>query len=128
MSKVESLIKRTHKAAISLRSAEERQIKAVLRMLADSLEGQTAALLRANAKDLARQEPGNPRNDRLLLNEQRIRGIAASIRKVGRLPYPTGRRLDKRKLPNGLLIEKISVPLGVVGAIYESRPNVTFDI
>jgi glutamate-5-semialdehyde dehydrogenase len=97
-------------------------------MLADSLETQAKTLLKANAADLARQDPENPRNDRLMLNEQRIRAIAASIRKVSRLPDPTGRLLDKRRLPNGLLVEKVSVPLGVVGAIYESRPNVTFDI
>lgn len=128
MSRIESIIKKTYEAAVSLRSAGERQIKEALRTLADSLEEQTPALLKANARDLAKQDPGNPRNDRLMLNEQRIRAIAASVRKVGRLPDPTGRLLDKRRLPNGLLVEKVSVPLGVVGAIYESRPNVTFDI
>jgi glutamate-5-semialdehyde dehydrogenase len=132
MSKVESLIKKTYEAAVSLRNADGRQIQATLRMLADSLEEQKDALLKANARDLSRQRPDNlnlnPRNDRLLLNEQRIRAIAASIRKVSRLPDPTGRVLDKRKLQNGLSVEKVSVPLGVVGAIYESRPNVTFDI
>jgi len=128
MSSTGSMIKKTYLAAVSLRSAGERQIKAALYMLADSLEENTDVLLRANAKDLAKQEPDNPRNDRLMLNESRIRAIAASIRKVSRLPDPTGRLLDKRRLPNGLLVEKVSVPLGVVGAIYESRPNVTFDI
>lgn len=97
-------------------------------MLAASLGPQGAALLRANAKDLGRQDPDNPRNDRLMLNGQRLRAIAQSIRKVSRLPDPSGRLLDRRTLPNGLRVEKRSVPLGVVGAIYESRPNVTFDI
>jgi glutamate-5-semialdehyde dehydrogenase len=128
MNKVELQIKRTYETAVTLRNAKERQIKAVLKMLADSLEMETGALLKANARDLSRQEPGNPRNDRLMLNEQRIKAIAGAIRKVSKLPDPTGRLLDKRTLPNGLLVEKISVPLGVVGAIYESRPNVTFDI
>ncbi|MBN9384754.1 MAG: glutamate-5-semialdehyde dehydrogenase [Chitinophagaceae bacterium] len=128
MSRIESMIKKTYEAAGSLRSADERRIKEVLRRLADSLEEQTPALLKANARDLAKQDPDSPRNDRLMLNEQRVRAIAASIRKVSRLPDPTGRLLDKRRLPNGLLVEKVSVPLGVVGAIYESRPNVTFDI
>jgi len=128
MSSIGSMIKKTYEAAVSLRSAGERQIKTALHMLADSLEEQTGALLRANAKDLAKQDPDNPRNDRLMLNESRIRAIAGSLRKVSRLPDPTGRLLDKRRLPNGLLVEKVSVPLGVVGAIYESRPNVTFDI
>ncbi|HEY4208616.1 MAG TPA: glutamate-5-semialdehyde dehydrogenase [Puia sp.] len=128
MTKIETLIKKTYTASASLRSAEEKNIKRALKILADSLVTEMKALLNANGKDLARQEPGNPRNDRLRLNEQRIRGIAASIRKVSRLPDPTGKLLDKRKLANGLLVEKRSVPLGVVGAIYESRPNVTFDI
>lgn len=128
MTKVELQIKKTYTASVSLRSAAEKDIKLVLKTLADSLEAEMKALLKANAKDLSRQEPGNPRNDRLMLNEQRVRSIAASIRKVSRLPDPTGKLLDKRKLANGLLVEKRSVPLGVVGAIYESRPNVTFDI
>jgi glutamate-5-semialdehyde dehydrogenase len=63
-----------------------------------------------------------------MLNEQRIKNIAASILKVADLPDPTGKVLEKRTLPNGLQLQKIAVPLGVVGAIYESRPNVTFDI
>ncbi|MBO9573687.1 MAG: glutamate-5-semialdehyde dehydrogenase, partial [Chitinophagaceae bacterium] len=88
----------------------------------------TKQLIKENTKDLAKQDPDNPRNDRLLLNEQRIKNIAASIKKVASLPDPTGKILEKRTLPNGLKLEKISVALGVVGAIYESRPNVTFDI
>jgi glutamate-5-semialdehyde dehydrogenase len=128
MPTIEPLIRRTYKAAAGLRSASDRQIKAALKMLADSLEERGAALLKANARDLARQDSANPRNDRLMLNEERIGSIAHSIRKVGRLPDPSGKVLEKRKLKNGLLIEKIAVPLGVVGAIYESRPNVTFDI
>lgn len=128
MSGIDPMIKKTYEAAVSLRSAGEREIKMVLRTLADSLEEQAPALLKANARDLAKQDPDNPRNDRLMLNVQRIRAIASSIRKISRLPDPTGQLLDKRRLPNGLLVEKVSVPLGVVGAIYESRPNVTFDI
>ncbi|MBI1781910.1 MAG: glutamate-5-semialdehyde dehydrogenase, partial [Sphingobacteriales bacterium] len=70
----------------------------------------------------------NPRIDRLLLNEQRLKAIASSIRKVNKLPDPTGKVLEKKTLYNGLQLEKQTVPLGVIGAIYESRPNVTFDI
>ncbi|HZE83846.1 MAG TPA: glutamate-5-semialdehyde dehydrogenase [Puia sp.] len=125
---IEPLIIRTYKAAASLRNASDRQIKATLAMLATLLEQNNKALLRANAKDLSRQDPKNPRNDRLMLNEQRIGAIARGLRNVGRLPDPSGKILSKRKLRNGLLVEKISVPLGVVGAVYESRPNVTFDI
>jgi glutamate-5-semialdehyde dehydrogenase len=128
MKSIEPLIRRTHKAGAALRGASDSQVKKALRLLAASLDPQGAALLRANAKDLGRQGPDNPRNDRLMLNEQRLRAIAQSILKVSRLPDPSGRLLDRRTLPNGLRVERRSVPLGVVGAIYESRPNVTFDI
>ncbi len=126
--KIQPLIVRTHKAAAALRRASDRQVKMVLKELASLLESQQASLLRANAKDLARQAPDDPRRDRLLLNEQRINAIARSIRKVSRLPDPSGKLLDSRVLANGLRVERRAVPLGVVGAIYESRPNVTFDI
>lgn len=122
------LLKRTHAAAASIQQASESQIKKTLKSLADQLVQQSAKLIKANSLDLARQAPDNPKNDRLLLNEQRIKNIAASVLKVSKLPDPTGKLLEQRTLPNGLLLEKIAVPLGVVGAIYESRPNVTFDI
>jgi glutamate-5-semialdehyde dehydrogenase len=126
--KIQPLILRTYHAAASLRQATDRQVKTALKLLAESLETGSGALLRANAKDLSRQDADNPRNDRLRLNDQRIKGIAAGIRKVSRLPDPTNKLLDSRVLSNGLRVEKRTVPLGVVGAIYESRPNVTFDI
>jgi len=125
---IEPLIRKTHRAAVELRRASDRQIKSALLLLARSLEEQAPVLLRANAKDVARQDANNPRTDRLLLNEKRIKAIAQSIRKVSRLPDPSGKLLDSRTLANGLKVEKRAVPLGVVGAIYESRPNVTFDI
>ncbi len=125
---IQPLILRTYKAAADLRRASDRQIKGALKTLADSLEAQRAVLLRANAKDLKRQDPSNPRNDRLMLNDDRIKSIAKGIRQVRRLPDPSGKLLEKRTLYNGLMVEKRTVPLGVVGAIYESRPNVTFDI
>lgn len=121
-------LKKTHKAAVSLQRVSDSQLKKMLRSLAAEIEANAAPLLKANAKDLAGQAPDNPRNDRLMLNEQRIRSIAGSIRKVAGLPDPTGQVLDKKILSNGLLLEKRTVPIGVVGAIYESRPNVTFDI
>ena len=128
MKSIKPLILKTYKAAVELRRASDRQVKTALGLLAAELEAQSGLLLKANARDLERQDPDNPRNDRLMLNEQRIRAIAKSIRKVSRLPDPSGKLLDKRTLPNGLKVEKRAVPLGVVGAIYESRPNVTFDI
>lgn len=125
---IEPLIIKTHKAAINLRNCKDAQIKKTLTMLADALEANAATIIKANKKDVAKQDVNDPRVDRLLLNEQRIKGIANSIRKVSKLPNPSNTILEKRTLPNGLELEKMSVPLGVVGAIYESRPNVTYDI
>ncbi len=128
MKSIQPLIIKTAKAAIALRQATDSQIKKALQLLASELEADSAVLLKANALDVSKQDPASPRTDRLLLNPQRIKSIAQSIRKVSRLPDPSGRLLEKRTLPNGLKLEKRAVPLGVVGAIYESRPNVTFDI
>jgi glutamate-5-semialdehyde dehydrogenase len=128
MSSINDILKQTHKASASIQRAGDEQIKNILFNLADELIVGRARLLEANAMDLSRQSPDNPRNDRLMLNEQRIKGIADSIRKVASLPDPTGKVIEKRTLPNGLNLQKLAVPLGVVGAIYESRPNVTFDI
>ncbi len=128
MSSILSLIKKTHTASVQLRRIDDKHIQKVLLTLADALEKNMARILDANAKDLSKQDAGNPRNDRLMLNEQRVINIANAIRNVSKLPDPCGKVLEKRTLDNGLLLEKISVPLGVVGAIYESRPNVTFDI
>jgi len=118
----------THKAAKDLRAASDKTIKATFLALANALEAESKAIINANKKDLAKQDPASERNDRLMLNEQRIKNIANSIRKVSKLPNPSGVILAQRTLENGLKLRKISVPLGVAAAIYESRPNVTFDI
>ncbi|MFL5746961.1 MAG: glutamate-5-semialdehyde dehydrogenase [Niastella sp.] len=127
-SSVQSLIMKTWKAAINLRQATDKQLKAVLLQLADELEKNSTSIIKANQLDVEKQDPNNPRTDRLLLNKERITGIANAIRTISKLPNPAGKTLEKRKLDNGLLLHKIAVPLGVVGAIYESRPNVTYDI
>jgi glutamate-5-semialdehyde dehydrogenase len=128
MKPVLPLLIKTHTAATSLQALSNKQLQQVLVAIGDALLANTSGLLKANAKDLALQTPDNPRNDRLLLTADRIKNIAKSIKRVAKLPDPTGMVLAKRTLPNGLKLEKISVALGVVGAIYESRPNVTFDI
>jgi len=128
MQSIEPIIVKTYKAAVSLRKASDAQIKKALKMLAESLKQNSAALIKANDLDVAKQDANDPKTDRLRLNEQRIKGIANSIKKISTLPNPAGKSIEKRTLYNGLLLEKVSVPLGVVGAIYESRPNVTFDI
>jgi glutamate-5-semialdehyde dehydrogenase len=125
---IQPMIIKAHRAAAGLRSASGRQVQAALKALAELLEESPGLLLRSNALDVARQDPGDPRRDRLLLTRERIADMAESIRKVSRLPDPSGRVLERRVLANGLRVEKRAVPLGVVGAIYESRPNVTFDI
>ena len=128
MKSILTQLKKAHSAKTSLQNASDSTLKKVLKQLSEELNNNMNALLKANAKDLSRQDPDNPRNDRLMLNEQRIRNIAASILKVMRLPDPSGKVIEERTLPNGLLLQKTAVPIGVVGAIYESRPNVTFDI
>ena len=106
---------------------DERRSEALLRV-ADAIEAQAAQLLAANAEDLARMDSQNPLCDRLRLTPERIAGIAADMRQVAALPSPLGRILDDRILPNGLHLRKVSVPFGVIGVIYEARPNVTFDV
>ncbi|MDR0712706.1 MAG: glutamate-5-semialdehyde dehydrogenase [Bacteroidales bacterium] len=100
----------------------------VLNGLAALLEEQTEKLLVANRKDLDRMNPDDPRYDRLKLTGERIAGMAADVRNVSSLPSPLGRILEERLLANGLQLQKVSVPIGVVGVIYESRPNVTCDV
>jgi glutamate-5-semialdehyde dehydrogenase len=128
MKSIESLIFKTFKASIALRNTPDGQIEKALMMLADAVEAGTDVIVKANNKDVAKQDPDDPRTDRLLLNKQRITNIAGSIRQISKLPNPSGKQLQKRKLHNGLSLEKVTVPFGVVGTIYESRPNVTFDI
>ena len=128
MKRVQSLIIKTYKASSALRNTSDAQIRKTLKMLARAVENNMDIILKANDTDVRKQDASDPRTDRLLLNKQRIRNIARSIRQISRLPNPSGKLLQKRKLYNGLLLQKITVPFGVVGTIYESRPNVTFDI
>lgn len=106
-------------------SDEERN--AILLDLAQTTEAHTAELLAANALDLARMNQADPRYDRLQLTEARLKNIAADLRKVASLPSPLGRVLKHSILPNGLELNRVSVPFGVIGIIFEARPNVCFD-
>jgi glutamate-5-semialdehyde dehydrogenase len=103
-------------------------INPVLLDLAAAAITQTAYLLAENKKDLDRMDPADPKYDRLQLTPERIKDIAAEIRNVAKLNSPLGHVLLKKTMPNGLHISKIRVPLGVIGIIYEARPNVTFDV
>ena len=100
----------------------------VLNAVADAIIARQDEILAANAEDLARMEPTNPLYDRLQLTPVRLEGIAADMRNVATLPSPLGRETNNRTLPNGLRLRRISVPFGVVGVVYEARPNVTFDV
>jgi glutamate-5-semialdehyde dehydrogenase len=106
-------------------SDEERN--AILIDLAEATEVHTAELLAANALDLARMDQADPRYDRLQLTEGRLKDIATDLRKVASLPSPLGRVLKHSILPNGLELTRVSVPFGVIGIIFEARPNVCFD-
>ena len=101
---------------------------AALEAVADAILAHSAEILSANAEDLARMDPQNPLYDRLKLSPERLEGIASDMRHVAALPSPLGRTLEDRTLPNGLRLRKVSVPFGVIGVIYEARPNVTFDV
>ncbi len=100
----------------------------VLRAVADAIEAETSTLLEANARDLARMSKDNPLYDRLQLTPARLADIAADMRHVALLPSPLGRVLKDVTLDNGLHLQRVSVPFGVIGMIYEARPNVTFDV
>ncbi len=118
----------TRQAARKLNQLSNADINTILNRLADACVAQTPALLAANQQDLDRMDPADPKYDRLLLNPQRLQDIANDIRKVAQLPSPLGQVLEEKTLPNGLEIKKISVPMGLIGIVYESRPNVTFDV
>lgn len=118
------------KAAVPVLAAVPReQLDAALLRIADEIEAQTGAILAANADDVARAEGriSPTMIDRLRLTDARIRDMAAGVRSVAGLPSPLGRVLTDTIRPNGLRIRKVSVSLGVVAIIYESRPNVTSD-
>ena len=100
----------------------------ILRAVADRMESRAAELLEANRGDLSRMEESNPLYDRLMLTEARIAAIASDMRSVAALPGPLGKTSLDRVLPNGLHLRRVSVPFGVIGVIYEARPNVTFDV
>ena len=118
----------TKHAAKAAQRLSDAQRNAVLNKVADAIEASEAALLAANSEDLARMDRSNPLYDRLQLTSDRLKGIAADMRNVATLPCPLGRVLTERTLPNGLHLRKASVPFGVIGVVYEARPNVTFDV
>lgn len=119
---------RTKKASRQLALLTDEQRNAVLRAVADAIEASTDELLAGNAEDLERMDESNPLYDRLKLTPERLRAIASDMRNVAHLPSPLGIETQKRTLANGLRLRRVSVPFGVVGVVYEARPNVTFDV
>ena len=122
------MLKKAAEATISLQMISDSQVSDVLLEVASGLRAATDDILAANALDLARMDPGNPKYDRLKLTPERIDGIASDMENVAGLPSPLGKVLSETMRPNGMTIRKVTVPFGVVGVIYEARPNVTADV
>lgn len=115
-------------AAAALAQLAPETTARLLNALADRTLAEQERILAANGRDLERMDPADPKYDRLLLNPARLAGIADDLRKVAGLPAPQGEILEERALDNGLQLQKLRVPVGVIAVIYESRPNVTFDV
>jgi glutamate-5-semialdehyde dehydrogenase len=128
MNSILPLLQKTQQASASVRRLSDAQRSDLLNELAEIVEQSKVLIMSENQKDLDLMDKADPKYDRLLLTESRIQGLADSLREVTILPDPTGEVLTERNLENGLNIKKIAVPMGVVGVIYESRPNVTIDV
>ena len=116
------------RASKSLALLNDVQRNDILNAVADAIINSQERILEANAQDLAKMSKENPLYDRLQLTESRLEGIAADMRNVATLPSPLGHITKQKTLPNGLRLCRVSVPFGVIGMIYEARPNVTFDV
>ena len=119
---------RVKRASKSLALLNDEQRNEILNAVADAIVNNKARILDANAQDLAKMSKENPLYDRLQLTDSRLEGIASDMRNVATLPSPLGHITKQKTLPNGLRLCRVSVPFGVVGMIYEARPNVTFDV
>lgn len=127
-SETEALFQQVKQASTVLSSLTDQQRAALLRAVADEIDQRQEEILRANRLDLSRMKEENPLYDRLMLTPQRLKDIAADMRHVADLPSPLGNVTKERVLENGLHLRRVSVPFGVIGVIYEARPNVTFDV
>lgn len=128
METLQQILENAQLASYDLNLLETARIDAVLHAVADATEENMQFILSENRKDLDKMDPTNPKYDRLQLTENRVREIAKGIREVAALPSPLNLILEERVRPNGLKLQKISVPFGVVGIIYEARPNVSLDV
>lgn len=122
------IFEKVKRASRSLTLIPDSRRDEILLAVADAIAGNEAILLEANAKDLSRMEKSNPLYDRLQLTHDRLAGIASDMRHVAALPSPLGKVLKDKVLDNGLHLRRVSVPFGVIGMVFESRPNVAFDV
>ena len=125
---MKQLFENTKAASRTLAAISDDRRNEILLAVATAIISQKERILSANSRDLARMELSNPLYDRLQLTSSRLDGIASDMRNVASLPSPLGRVLRETVLPNGLRLKRVSVPFGVIGMIYEARPNVTFDV
>lgn len=128
MSTIHSQFQNTRLSAASLAMASGESRNAILLKIAHLIREQSEDILRENQRDLDQMAIDHPMRDRLKLTQERLDSLADSVISVTQLPDPTGQILSHKKLPNGLVLTKKTVPLGVVGVIFESRPNVTIDV
>lgn len=128
MNEFNEIFSRVKEASRELLKYSDAERNNVLLTLADIIDANHMMLLDANREDLAKMDKNNPLYDRLQLTDDRLDGIANDIRKVATLPSPIGEEIEHRILQNGINLRKVRVPFGVIGVIYEARPNVTFDV
>lgn len=125
---LKATFERVKRASKTLVLLTDQQRNEILNAVADAIIGNKERILAANEKDLAKMDVKNPLYDRLQLTGKRLDDIAGDMRNVASLPSPLGHVTNKKTLPNGLRLHRVSVPFGVIGMIYEARPNVTFDV
>ena len=119
---------KTKQASKSLAALSDSRRNEILLAVSEAIVADKERIIKANAEDLAKMDRENPLYDRLMLTEARLEAIADDMRNVAGLPSPLGHITEQKTLPNGLRLCRISVPFGVIGMIYEARPNVTFDV
>ena len=125
---MKDIFRNVKNASYTLSGISDDKVNALLTDFAALAIEKCEYILSENAKDLAKMDKDNPLYDRLMLTEKRLDGICSDMRKVATLPSPLGKVLDHRVLPNGLDLTRMSVAFGVIGIVYEARPNVTFDV
>ncbi len=128
MKEMQDIFRRVKAASRQLALLSDEKRNGVLRAVADAIVADTPSLLEANASDLSHMDSANPLYDRLQLTPQRLADIAADMRHVAQLASPLGRILKDVTLANGLHLQRVAVPFGVIGMVYEARPNVTYDV